>query len=154
MKINRKDVAVGIFFIAVGTFYGIVAWKGLPIGRALNMGPGYFPIVLSCVLVALGSVVVIRGVAGAIAETPLGIVPWRAIFMLTLSVIVFAASFEKLGMLPSVFLCSMIASFSSPQVEIGKAILVSVGIACFCVVIFGFGVKLPAPVFGPWLVAK
>ena len=40
---------------------GLVHGAGLPIGSALRMGPGYFPIVLS-VICSCGDLVVIQGV--------------------------------------------------------------------------------------------
>ncbi len=61
MTTIRKDVAAGAFFIAVGLLYAGIAWKWLPVGRALNMGPGYFPLVLSCLLTVLGAATLIRG---------------------------------------------------------------------------------------------
>src|SRR5262245_20533812 len=102
MTINRKDVAYGMFFVAAGLFYGTTAIGGLPMGEALNMGPGYFAIVLSGILIMLGLATAIRGLVVG-PGTPFGIVPWRAIVFLTLSILVFAATFRQLGMLLGVF---------------------------------------------------
>ena len=54
-----KDLGAGAFFVFVGLVYGSIAWFGLPIGVALNMGPGYFPIVLSGMLIVLGLIGII-----------------------------------------------------------------------------------------------
>ena len=151
MTLNRKDVAAGTFFVAVGLFYGIVAYRGLPIGRALNMGPGYFPIMLSGLTVVLGAAVLIRGLLSGTKGTEFGIVPWRAIFMLSLATIVFAFCFREVGMFPGVFITSMIASLSSPQIKPLTAAIVSVCIAAFCVLVFSYGINLPVPIIGTWL---
>jgi hypothetical protein len=151
MTINRKDIAAGAFFIAVGLLYGGMAWLSLPLGSALSMGPGYFPLVLSGLLTVLGAATVVRGLWIG-SGSSFGIVPWRAIVMLSLATIVFAAFLRELGLLPSVFAASMIASLSSPQIKVTTAAFVSLVIAIFCVGVFVYGVNLPIPVFGSWFV--
>ena len=151
MQVNRKDVASGVFFIAVGVLYGGIAWHSLPMGSALEMGPGYFPIVLSGILVVLG--VVIAGCA-LFAEkgskTPFGLVPWRGLIMLSLATIVFAAFIEELGLLPGVFVTMFFASLSSKGSSVVRSIVISLSIALFCTVIFGYGIRLTLPIIGPF----
>jgi hypothetical protein len=151
MTINRKDVAAGAFFVAVGLIYGGIAWKTLSFGRALNMGPGYFPMVLSGLLVALGLATLIRGLMTG-KGSPFGIVPWRALVMLSLATLIFAALLRELGLFPCVFASSMVASLSSPQIKVTSAAIVSAVIAAFCVGVFSYGINLPIPIFGSWFV--
>jgi hypothetical protein len=149
MTVNRKDVAAGAFFIAVGLLYGTIAWTSLPIGEALNMGPGYFPLVLSGLLASLGAATLVRGLWIG-NNTPFGVVPWRGIVMLSLATLSFATLLRQLGLLPSVFVASTIASLSSPQIKITSAAFVSLMIAIFCVAVFVYGISLPLPIFGSW----
>ena len=151
MTISRKDVAAGLFFVAVGLFYGIVTYRSLAVGRALNMGPGYFPMLLSGMTILLGLATAIRGLFAGTESTPFGIVPWRAVALLTASMLVFAAFFRELGMFPGVFISSMIASLSSSQIKPLNAAIVSLLIAAFCVAIFNYGINLPVPIFGGWV---
>ena len=150
MQVNRKDVASGVFFIAVGVLYGGIAWHSLPMGSALEMGPGYFPIVLSGILVVLG--VVIAGCA-LFAEkgskTPFGLVPWRGLIMLSLATIVFGAFIEELGLLPGVFVTMLLATLSSKS-SLVRSLVISLSIALFCTVIFGYGIRLTLPIIGPF----
>lgn len=149
--INKNDVASGAFFIAAGLLYGGIAWKWLPVGRALNMGPGYFPLVLSGLLTVLGAATLIRGlwIGGG---SRFGTVPWRAVVMLSLATIVFATLLQQLGLFPCVFASAMTASLASPRVTVKSAAVVSLAIAAFCVGIFTYGINLPIPVFGSWFV--
>jgi Tripartite tricarboxylate transporter TctB family len=149
MHINRKDLASGAIFVAIGLFYLIYAIKTLPMGRALNMGPGYFPIVLSWIMIAIGATVFGRSFFVAQA-TRFGIVPWRAIVMLTLAIIVFATFLDQLGLLLAVFLAAFLSSMSSSQIKIRTGVIVSLGIALFCTLVFGFGIKLSIPILGTW----
>jgi putative tricarboxylic transport membrane protein len=148
VKINAKDLASGLFFILFGLAYGGMAWTGLPIGTALNMGPGYLPIVLGLILVCLGGIVAIRSFVVP-QETPFGKVPWRGVVILSLSTIVFAAFIDDLGMLPGVFLSTVISALASPKSRFLNSVVIGVCIAVFCTLIFDFGVRVPIPVIGP-----
>lgn len=145
---NTKDGASGLFFIAAGALYGGMAWFSLPIGSALRMGPGYFPIVLAALLILLGGVIVVRAFFGE-AGTPFGVVPWRSLTLILLATVIFAAFIEDLGMIPGVFVTTLIATLASPQVTLRRALLASVGITAFCTIVFSYAVRLPIPVIGP-----
>ncbi len=149
MTINKNDVGAGAFFIAVGLLYGGIAWTSLPLGQALDMGPGYFPLVLSSLLTILGAATLIRGlwVGG---EARFGIVSWRAVVMLSLATIIFATFLRELGLFPCVFASAMTASLASPQITLRSAATVSLMIAAFCVGVFTYGINVPIPVFGSW----
>jgi hypothetical protein len=48
-----KDTISGLLTILVGILFALVSWT-YNIGTATNMGPGYYPLLLSILLVALG----------------------------------------------------------------------------------------------------
>ncbi|MEN3354495.1 MAG: putative tricarboxylic transport rane protein, partial [Betaproteobacteria bacterium] len=58
---DNKNIMSGIFFIGVGAL-GIYMAQDYPMGTALRMGPGYFPIVLSGMLILFGIYCLIQGV--------------------------------------------------------------------------------------------
>jgi hypothetical protein len=148
MPFHVKDLTTGLTFICIGLFYGYMSF-GLPIGVAHEMGPGYVPLVLSSVLAAIGLAVCIRGMLAS-GATRFGRVPWRAIFFLSAAVALFASLLDRLGLLPAVFLTSLVASMASRDVRIGRALSVSSGLAVVSTLIFSRGVRLPVPVFGNW----
>jgi hypothetical protein len=148
LQANRKDIASGGFFAAVGLLYGSIAWRSLDIGTALEMGPGYFPLILSGFLIALGAVIAIRGLSTG-QQSAFGIVPWRGIILLSLATIVFAAFFDDLGMFPGVLATAFLAALSSPQIPVVRAMVTAFCIAVFCTVVFSYGIHLPVPVIGP-----
>ena len=147
MQANIKDLASGAIFAAVGILYGAIAWTSLPIGVAFNMGPGYFPIVLSGMLIAFGIFIAARALYVA-QETPFGVVPWRGIVLLTASVLVFAASLEYLGLFLGVFATAFIASLAPRDAKVLKAAATSLLIAVFCTAVFSYGLSIQVPVFG------
>jgi hypothetical protein len=149
VRVNRNDLAAGAIFIAIGLLYAGIAWQSLPMGSALRMGPGYFPIVLSGLLIALGGLIAARGILAGRVEPRSARVPWRGVIMLSLATIVFAAFFDDLGMLPGVFLSTLLATLSSPKIRLRAGVVTSICIAVFCTVVFSYGVGLPVPIFGP-----
>jgi hypothetical protein len=148
MRVNTKDLASGAFFVAIGIAYLWMAWTQLSMGTAVDMGPGYFPIVLSSILVLFGAAIAIRGLRTA-RDGDFGCFPWRAVGMLTLATVVFAAFFERLGMLPGVFVLAFLAALASPTIAAWKAALTSACLAVFCTLVFGYGIGLPVPLVGP-----
>lgn len=151
MPANAKDLGAGAFFIAVGLVYGSIAWLRLPIGVALNMGPGYFPIILSGMLVVLGLWIAGRGFIDTVGRLPFGAVPWRGVVLLSLATIAFAAFVEKLGLLAGVFVTTFVATLANRKVNPLRAAFTSLCIALFCTAVFGYGIRLPVPVIGAWL---
>ena len=55
MTINSKDAVAGVLFILLGLGFGLNAWLNLNLGTSLRMGPGYFPLLLSGLLVLPGA---------------------------------------------------------------------------------------------------
>jgi hypothetical protein len=149
MQVNPKDIAAGGIFIAIGLFFGLNAWMSLRIGKAFSMGPGFFPVVLGIILVALGLAIVLTAV-GRRPEA-FGTVPWRGIGMVMFAVIFFAVTVRGLGMAPSLGIATVVAAMSSGRISLLAAILVSIALTAFCVLVFIYALSLPYPVIGPWL---
>lgn len=144
----NKEFCAGVTFIAIGGLYGLLAWSDLPIGVALNMGPGYVPLVLSGMLAVLGVVILGQGIVAADADASFGVIPWRGIILLSLATIFFAAFVEKLGLLPGVFVTTFLAALANPRIRWLRAALTSLCIALFCTAVFAYGIRLPLPVIG------
>jgi putative tricarboxylic transport membrane protein len=114
------------------------------------MGPGYFPVLLSGTLIVFGIIIAGRGCLTTSAGGGFGAVPWRAIAMISLAIIVFASFLRELGLLPSVALSSFLAALSSRKIGLPTALATAASLACFCTVIFGFLLKLSIPILGSW----
>lgn len=143
---NRIDFAAGLIFVAVGLLYGMMSLR-LSLGSALEMGPGYFPLVLCGLLVALGAAILINSLTGGPGES-FGKVPWRALVMLPLAIVVFGVGLQYLGLLPSVFVSAFLASNASGGIPMMTRVAISVGLAIFCTLVFSWGVNLHIPMLG------
>ena len=58
---NNKRFLAGLMFLAIGA---VAIWmaQDYPIGSALRMGPGYFPIVLSGIMILFGIYELVLGI--------------------------------------------------------------------------------------------
>jgi len=149
VNVNRKDLAAGTVFLAVGLIYGITAIQTLPVGTALRMGPGYFPIVLSGLTALIGLAVIAKSFVSREVGT-LGAFPWRAAVALTSAVVFFAVFIRDLGLLPSVFGAMVIAAFANSRLTLRETVAAAVALSVFCTIVFAYGVGLAIPIFGAW----
>lgn len=149
MSFNRKDFATGAIFAAFALIYGVMSLTTMQIGTPVRMGPGFFPAMLSGVLLLIAVFLMARGFFSA-AKTPFGEVAWRAILFLTIAIVIFAATAEGLGMLPGTFAAALISSAASRTMTWPRALAIAAGIGVFCTLVFTVGLRLPLPVFGNW----
>lgn len=152
---SPKDVAAGLLLIALAAWF---AWLGvdLPIGRAIRMGPGYFPLVLCGLLAGLGLIVLLTGLAfGGDAEVDEDAerirIPWQGLILITLSVVVFGIAIRPLGLGPAMGLAVFISSVASRKFTLRNGAILSAIMVAFAWGVFIKGLGLPLPMLGPWL---
>jgi hypothetical protein len=149
MRVNLRDVAAGAVFVAIGAFFALNAWFNLRIGRAFSMGPGYFPLLLGTILIALGLAMAAMSL-GKSAE-PFDRVPWRGIGLVVGSIVFFAVTVRGLGLAASLAIATFMAGLSSGRMSVMPAALLSVALTAFCVFVFIYALGLPYPLVGSWL---
>lgn len=153
LTMNWKDIGAGLFFIAVGLLYGGLAWTSLPIGIALSMGPGYFPLILSGILIFVGLILIGLGLVRTL-PSDFGPVPWRGVFMLSLSIIVFGTFIRQLGLFPIVFVTCFLVTLSTDLISWRSRFIISISVAVLTTAIFIYGVNVPLPVLGSRLIQR
>jgi hypothetical protein len=143
------DILAGSIFIAFGLFFALTSLT-YDVGTPFQMGPGFFPLILGGALVLLGIVVVGSGFV-AERDEGLGTFPWRGMVLIPLAFIFFGLTVRGLGIIPALFIATLLASFSSERVSIVKSLVIAVGLTALSVLIFVVGLQFRLPVFGPWL---
>lgn len=151
-----KDVASGLLLIVLAVFF---AWQGmdLPMGRAIRMGPGYFPMILAGLLGFLGLVVLLSGLTlhevEADGEGAIGFRrwPWQALGLVTVAVVVFGLGIRPLGLGPSMGLAVFLSALASRRFRLTTALASSAIMVVFSWAVFIKGLGLPLPMLGPWL---
>lgn len=149
MGLNRKELGTGLVFFGVGAFYLVYALRTLPMGTAMSMGPGYFPVLLSSLVAMIGAVVLVRSIFTE-SGGRFGVVPWRAVIMLPLAMTLFATLLNQLGIVITVFLTSLLSCLATSQIKMASAAIISLGIGVFCALVFVYGIGLQLPLLGTW----
>jgi len=142
---NPKDFWTGLVFIAFGLAFLLIA-QDYPMGSARRMGPAYFPVILSCVLMLIGLATAIRSFFGRGA--PVGAFALKAMVLVTIATVLFGLLVRDAGMVISVFLMIMISAYASVHFNWKSAALLGIAMAAFCVLVFDYGLGLSIPIFG------
>ncbi len=151
-RYSLKNLLAGLIFVGFGLAFGYAA-SNYPIGTALRMGPGYFPIILAVIMVVLGTIIVVQSFREGTDEIALGAIPWRGLVLLIGALVFFGLTVRGLGLLPSLFVTVFLAGFASRSNGFLGALVLAAGLTALCMVIFVWALGLPLPLFGPWLAA-
>jgi hypothetical protein len=143
------DILAGAIFIAFGLFFALTSLT-YDVGTPFQMGPGFFPLILGGVLVLLGVIVVGSGFA-ADREGGVGTFPWRGMVLIPVAFIFFGLTVRGLGIIPALFITTLLASFSSERLSVVMAVAVAVGLTALSIAIFVIALQLHLPLLGPWL---
>lgn len=143
-----KDMAAGMLFVAIGLFF-LFGAQSLDIGTAVKMGPGYVPLVLSGILIALGIAIGVKSFA--MPNEPIGTIPWRGLVLVLAAPVIFGATVRGLGLIAALAIAVFITTFASRRMTIPLAIGLTLALTVFCVLVFSYGLGLPLRLKGPWL---
>jgi (S)-mandelate dehydrogenase len=149
MRANRTDLLAAAIFIATGLGFAAHAWFGLNVGRALRMGPGYFPLVLGLVLTGFGVVVAAQALRNE--EQPGARIAWRGLILVTTAIVYFGLTIRGLGLVPALIGSILIAAYASPRMTLVIAGALAAGLTAFAVGTFKYAVRLPLDLLGPWI---
>ncbi len=148
IAINHNHI-FALLFVAISAGFGIHAWTSMNIGTPANMGPGFFPLMLSLLLTMLS-----LGVGFSRPgqdEEPLAVVSLHSFVLVLSGPILFALTIRTLGLLPAVLITVFSVSFASRFAGFRSSALLAGGFTVFCVVVFHFLLSLPIPLWGTWI---
>ena len=122
-------------------------------GTSFRMGPGYFPTILSILMIALGAVIAVQALRGPYQEHSFGQVPWRGLAPDRRRSLFFGFVLRGLGLAPAVLIVVLATAWASRYASLRSSLPLSIGLAAFCAVLFIRLLGLPLPLTGPWLSA-
>ena len=140
------DVLSGAIPMVLGVIF-LAASRRLPFGTLSHMGPGFFPISLSVLLFLFGVLILVRGLRSPTASHP----QWPALrpfIAISACPILFALLIETAGLVISVIAVCVVARMAVPVAKGWDIVLVPVGTAVFCVVVFVTLMDMPLPILG------
>ena len=140
---SPQDLGAGLVFLAIG-IAGLYFGNDLAFGTSARMGPGYFPVLLSGLIIVVGLVVGFQGLT--VEGPPIEKVQLRPISFIIAAILIFGFLIESIGLALTAILLTIFAAYARPEVKLSETILLGVGLALFTVVVFVYvlGQALPA----------
>ncbi len=144
---SQKDFWSGLMFVVAGVGFAIGA-TNYSFGTSARPGPGYFPFGLGVLLAILGALVLFKALT---IETEggdrVGIIGWRPLGLITLSVVVFGLALPRLGMILSLPILILIASFAGDEFRLKEVIVNFIVLTLGSWAIFIKGLNLVIPLW-------
>jgi Tripartite tricarboxylate transporter TctB family len=169
---GNKDFLAGLVFLAFGVAAMRIADNDYPMGTAMRMGPGNFPLWLGWILAGFGVYLAARGVwqmvrrmpgrkaqaldfvaGGDPARTPAAWnwrdAAWsgRAVACIVASMLVFGFLMPRLGLVPALVAMLFIAAFGGREFRWREVLVLTVVMTALAVGVFVVLLKLPFQLF-------
>ena len=139
---ENKDFLSGLHFIGIGSL-GIFLAQDYPMGTALRMGPGYFPIVLSGIIILMGIYCLVQGLLKP-ERMPHN---WslRALIILPIAMVLFGILMEHAGFIPALIVLVFISSAAGSEFKFWEVAVMAVLLTIGSWALFIWGLGLPYP---------
>jgi lysylphosphatidylglycerol synthetase-like protein (DUF2156 family) len=152
---SQKDFFFGFMIIGVGVAFtwGATTYK---VGESANMGPGYFPLLLSTLMTILGVAITIKAlVVRTEGGDKIGKWAWKPLIFIILANLVFGILLAGLprfklpafGMIIAIYAMTFIASMAKDGWKLKSIFILATVLAICCYVAFVILLKLQFPVW-------
>lgn len=144
MRIANKDFIGGVSVAVIGLVFLAGAMK-MRIGDAIEMGPGYFPMLASGFVVVLGIVIAGMGLirAGVRLDRP----EWRPVLASLGSILAFGVLLEQIGLLPAIAIGIVVGAMGDPDSRTRQTWILAIATALLGWLIFRVALGLQMPGF-------
>ena len=145
---SPKDFWSGVIYVAAALF-GLIVGSDYSMGRAGQMGPGYFPIILSSLLLMFGAVTLIR--AFIVPGESVTQFAFKPALLIIGSVVVFGALVERAGFIIAMFVSILMSAYASSEFRLEWRALL--GLCLFITagaLLFVKALGVPMPLIGIW----
>jgi hypothetical protein len=142
-----KDTAAGVLFMVVGAG-ALAIGADYRTGTLLHMGPGYFPRMMSGLLLLLGAVIAIVGLRHRRAvdeEAPPW--SWRAMVTVLGGIALFGLGLERFGLIASITALILVSAYAERQRGLVEALVLAVSLNVIAWLVFVAGLGMPLPLW-------
>lgn len=144
--LNRlEDITAALVTAGVGLFV-ILEAGSYRMGSLASMGPGYFPTILGWTMIVLAVLMLVTMRPAEALQLPGGH-QFRGMLCIAAAFGSFALTIERFGMLPSITLAVFLASLANDRTKPWVGLLLGLGTALVCALIFRVGLGLQIEVF-------
>ena len=143
-RFSQKDFFAGLVFICFGAI-GLFVGRHYPMGTAARMGSGYFPLVLSGLLLLLGGVVITRSFL--MAPDRVGRIAFRPLTFVLGAAAAFAFLVDSAGLILSTAVLIIMSSLGSRGFRPLEILMLVVLLTGLAVSVFVLGLGLPMSIW-------
>ena len=142
MRVNfkNKDFWSGVMLLAIGLVAGWIA-QDYKMGTVIRMGSGYFPTILSGILVLFGLALIAR--AAKSTDSITGGWSFRALIILPIAFALFGYLLDRAGFVPAMAVLIMGSAIAGSEFKLLEVIGLTVFMTAICIAIFIYGLGLP-----------
>lgn len=137
---QQQDFVSGVLLSGIGAA-GLFFGRGYPVGTAEQMGPGYFPTVLSTGILLVGLVLIAKSLVSG--DQLMERVHLRSVGMVVLAMVAFGLTIERAGLVVATFLLVSIGALGGHEARLREILLVYVGLTAAAAALFVVGLGLP-----------
>ncbi len=141
---SPQDLGAAIVFIAIG-IAGLVFGQDLAFGTAAKMGPGYFPTILSGLIIAIGAGLLVNSLA--VEGPPIERVQLRPLLFIVIAIVSFGYLIQWLGLAITAVIMTVIAAYARREVKLSENLWLGAGLALFAVLVFVYGLSQPLQIW-------
>lgn len=148
-KSLNRDAVAGLMFMACGGA-GLYFGRNLVFGSAADMGPGFFPTLLSLGLIGLGLVVGAGGMLQGRLQDGERLL-WRPFLCIHAGIVLFALIIVPLGLAVGVAILVTVAALAGGTPRWREVLYMSLVLLALVAGIFVFGLALPLKMWPAWI---
>lgn len=147
-RVDYRDALGGGLVTLSGAWAMHHSLTAFNIGTAARMGPGYFPALVSGLLILCGLLILIPALLRA---GPRPVFEFRPLFWISLSVLAFALLLIPFGMVPAIIVQTLLSGISDCKLSWKGSLILAVSLAVGAALIFVVGLGVVLPIFAwPW----
>ena len=141
---SPQDLGAGLVFILIGAA-GYYFGRDLTTGTAARMGPGYFPMLLSGLIILIGLAIALRAltIEGPSVER----IQLRPLVLIVAAILMFGYLIDALGLVLTTIALTLVAAYARRDANLRETLLLGGGLAVFAVVVFVYALSQPLPVW-------
>jgi putative tricarboxylic transport membrane protein len=139
---SPQDFGAGLVFVLIGGA-GIYFGADLTFGTSARMGPGYFPLLLSGLIILVGIIVGFKALA--IEGPPVEAFQFRPILFITAAILLFGYLLDTVGLALTTVVLTLVAAGARRGARLTEALLLGGALALFAVLIFVYALSQPLP---------
>ncbi|OIP98015.1 MAG: small permease of tripartite tricarboxylate transporter [Syntrophobacteraceae bacterium CG2_30_61_12] len=147
---SSKDFWTGTIYVTIGSGAILIALvEDYGIGTAVKMGPAYFPMLLSSLLILIGLISLVRSFITP--GTAIGAFTVKGLLLVLVPIFLFGLLVRKTGLIVVLPMLVIVSSYASREFRWGPVLALAAGLTAFCALVFLKGLGVPLPILGSWL---